>query len=211
MPGKREAHKRKPAHVGHKKVEDKARIAKRRIRVAELLLQGQTYRQIGDALKVKSTQTIHKDVAAILIDWQAEQKHNVDEWVALELGKVGRIESQAWEAWERSQRDAETVATETTTITLRAGRGQSAMEVPALQTREGRTVKGQVGDPRFLDVALRCVARRCELLGLDAPEKVEHSGEIDVRTLEKVRKKRWEKSAAALAEALDDEGSDDEA
>ena len=35
---------------------------------------------------------------------------------------------------------------------------------------------GQYGDPRFLKIALECVERRCKLLGLDAPEKHQHTG-----------------------------------
>ena len=174
MTGKREEAKpRKPAHKGHVAAQAKARIASRRVRVAELLLQGKTYRQIAAELKVKSTKTIFDDVEGVIAEWKAEQKHNVDAWVALELSKVGRIEEQSWSAWERSQRDAETIATETATVTIRAGRGHDSVEVPALSNKETRTRKGQVGDPRFLDAALKCVVKRCELLGLDRPKKLD--------------------------------------
>jgi len=151
----------------------RARIASRRVEVAELLLQGRTYQEIAVAVKAKSTKTVHDDVVAVITEWQAEQKHNVSEWVALELSKVGRIESQAWAAWERSQHDAETVSTETASITIKSGRGRGSIEVPALQHKETRTLKGQVGEPRFLEAALKCVARRCQLLGLDAPTKIQ--------------------------------------
>jgi hypothetical protein len=155
------------------KVQARARIASRRVRVAELLLQGKTYRQIAAEIKVKSTKTVFDDVEGVIAEWKAEQKHNVDAWVALELSKVGRIESQAWEAWERSQRDAESVSTETATITIKTGHGHNSIEVPALSNKETRTYKGQVGDPRFLDTVLKCVVKRCELLGLDKPKKLD--------------------------------------
>ena len=31
--------------------------------------------------------------------------------------------------------------------------------------------EGQAGDPRFLDGVLKCVERRCSILGLDAPKQ----------------------------------------
>lgn len=174
MTGKREEGKPgKPAHKGHVAAQAKARIASRRVSVSELLLQGKTYRQIATELKIKSTRTVSDDVEAVIAEWKAEQKHNVDAWVALELSKVGRIEEQSWNAWERSQRDAETVSTETATVTIRAGRGHDSVEVPALSNKETRTRKGQVGDPRFLDAALKCVVKRCDLLGLDRPKKLD--------------------------------------
>jgi hypothetical protein len=171
---KREAPKpRKPAHVGHLRAQSKARVAVRRVEVAALLLRGLTYRVIATKVGVKSTKTIFDDVEAVIGEWRKEQKHNVDEWVALELSKIGRIETQAWDAWERSQRDEETVSTETATVTIKTGRGKEGLEVPALQNRETRTRRGQSGDPRFLTVVLKCVVKRCELLGLDKPKKLD--------------------------------------
>lgn len=148
------------------------RLAARRQRVVELLLRGLTYRQIATEIKVKSTKTISDDVEVFLTEQKAEQRHDVDAWVALELSKVGRIEAEAGAAWERSQEDAVSVSVETARVTTKRGRGEKAIDVPAMQTRETRTIKGQVGDPAFLDIALKCTARRCELLGLDKPRKI---------------------------------------
>ena len=166
---------RKHAHKGHTRTQGKVRIASRRVRVAELLLQGNTYRQMANELGVKSTKTIFDDVEAIIGDWRKEQKHNVDEWTALELSKIGKIETQAWAAWERSQEDEETVSKKTATVTIKTktGRGSESLEVPALTNEETRTTRGQAGDPRFLTVVLKCVIKRCELLGLDKPKKLD--------------------------------------
>jgi len=206
---KREGDKQGKGHVGHMRVQIKARLAARRASISELLLQGRNYRQIAQALKIRSTKTVHDDVQQILAEWQTEHKYNIDQWVALELGKVGRIEDHAWQSYERSLRDAETVSTETSLIKLRGGRGKHAFEVPAEQTKHSRSVKGQAGDPRFLEVALRCVARRCELLGLDAPVKIEHGGEVGVEDLEQIRKRRWEQAAPAFAAAARQSQSDE--
>jgi len=33
--------------------------------------------------------------------------------------------------------------------------------------------QSQYGNPRFLDIVLKCVTKRCEILGLYAPSKIE--------------------------------------
>ena len=78
-----------------------ARLDARRAKVAELLLQSKTYREIARAVRVGSTKTIHDDVTAVIAEWKTQQQHHVSEWIALELERIGRIESQAWIAWER--------------------------------------------------------------------------------------------------------------
>ena len=40
-----------------------------------------------------------------------------------------------------------------------------------------------VGDPRFFKSILDVIDRRCKLLGLDAPEKMEHSGRVEIYPL----------------------------
>lgn len=130
----------------------------RQARVADLLLQSKTYRQIAQAVKVGSTRTIHTDVQAVLAFWKAKQYASIDQWVAQELEKIGRVEAEAWEAWARSQADAVSVTEKT------GGKeGDTTSE----------TRKGQVGDGRFLDIVLNCVERRAKLLGLNKPDRIE--------------------------------------
>ncbi len=147
------------------------RLAARREQVAERLLMGNTYRQIAKDLNLRSTKPVSDDIAALIAEWRREQTRSIDEWVTVELAKVARIEAEAWAGWQASQKDAETVSTETLQVVL--GRTKKGVEVPAVQTRTTRTVKGQAGDPRFLDTILKCVVRRCDLLGLDKPRKLD--------------------------------------
>lgn len=52
----------------------------------------------------------------------------------------------------------------------------------AWEKSEARSVEGKTadGDPRYLQGVERCIERRCKLLGLDAPDKIE----IQDKTLE---------------------------
>lgn len=43
--------------------------------------------------------------------------------------------------------------------------------------------RASIGDPRSIVAALNIMRRRAALLGLDAPKKIEHSGEINVRQI----------------------------
>ena len=162
-------------------------IAQRRAVVAGMLLSGRNYREIAHAVGAKSTESIFTDVQAIIAEWKETQKHNISEWIALELERIGRLESEAWDAWERSQANAET---------------RTVKERKKDDTRETFTSKGQCGDPRFLEVVLKCVTRRCELLGLDEPTEVNVPGLLSPDEIEKRRQARWQKVMPALQTAL---------
>ena len=175
MPAKHVEGKRPHGRPPRKKHEDavnRVELTKRQIEVSELLLRGNTYRQIAVAVKVKSTRTVHDDVQHVLAIWREEHQHNIDEWIALELERIGRVESEAWEGWERSKKAAQTVAVKTAKLIMRGGRGKDRYELPGEQVEKTETVKEQVGDARFLELALKCTERRCVLLGLNAPEKI---------------------------------------
>ena len=79
---------------------------------------------------------------------------------AQELAKIDEVERQAWVAWERSQEDAEST---------------KVVETASDKRYEAQT-KGQAGDPRFLDIVMKCVDRRCKILGVDAPVKQQVTG-----------------------------------
>ena len=143
-----------------------AKLALRRSKVSELLLQGRSYREIARAIGIRSTHTIYEDVKLLISEWKEQQAHHITEWIALELERIGHIESEAWEAWEKSLQDHETWSEED---------GDT-------YSKTKRVREGQSGNPAFLEIALKCVARRCDMLGLDQPKKVsvQESWEDDV-------------------------------
>lgn len=105
--------------------------------------------------------TIKKDVDALFEEWRAERQPTFDEAVIKELQKLDRIESQAWDGWEKSCRDAEKTIEE------------SGATDKGDFIKSRKEVAPQSGDPRFLDVILRAMQRRCTILGIDAPKKIE--------------------------------------
>jgi len=129
--------------------------AERRHKVSELYLQAWSQSAIAHELGVTQS-TVSSDIRAVQDQWKASGIRNFDLIRELELRKLDRLEREAWAAWERSQKPVQSA------VVTGAGAGQ--------QTR--KSMKNQVGDPRFLEQVNKCIAQRRTLLGLDAPLQV---------------------------------------
>jgi hypothetical protein len=127
----------------------------RRQKVTELYLKGSSQSAIAAELNV-SQSTVSEDLKYIRRKWEKSAIRNYDELRTRELHKLDFVESQAWAAWDRSQKPAQSA-----TVTGE-GNGQ--------QTK--KSVKQQVGDPRFLDLVSKCISHRRAITGLDAPVQV---------------------------------------
>ena len=141
-------------------------IQERRKTVAEMYVRGATQWEIASKVGVNQGQ-ISRDLAAIRQQWLESSLQDFDSRKAQELAKIDMIEATAWAAWDRSCQDAET-----TTASLLKGRiNKDGTPVPDLQ-KTAKILKGQAGDPRFLERMSWCIDKRCEILGLNAPKKV---------------------------------------
>jgi hypothetical protein len=129
-------------------------VLDRRRHAARRYLRGETQWEIAFALEVDQA-TVSRDLKALREEWRANALMDVSARVAEELRKVDECEKCAWQAWARSQENAEVL--------------KARMQGKDAVTE--KTSKGQAGDPRFLELVLKCVARRCELLGLDAAKR----------------------------------------
>jgi hypothetical protein len=133
----------------------KLEIVQRRQKVADLQLQSWTQEAIADERCV-SQALVAADLKKIRQSWRESAIRDFDAARAMELARLARIEREALAAWERSKQPLQSA-----TLNGEAG-SQTAR----------RTVKHQNGDPRFLDIALRCSEARRQILGIDAPTKV---------------------------------------
>src|SRR5574341_1962026 len=137
----------------------KSGAARDKRKIASLYLRGFTQIEIAKYIKVNQS-TVSRDIKKLIDEWRTERIYDINEAKARELAKIDELELVYWEAWRRSQEDAVT-HTEGSTATG---------EIDTTQT------KGQAGDPRFLDGVLKCIQKRCEILGVEAPTKLEHAG-----------------------------------
>jgi hypothetical protein len=121
----------------------------RRRNVAARFLRGDLQWEIALAFEVHPA-TISRDLDAIHREWLAEAVKDRGEWVAKLLAKIDETERQAWAGWAKSQENAETL--------------RARMRGDHKETE--KVTKGQAGDPRFLDLVLKCVEARAVIVGL---------------------------------------------
>jgi len=131
-------------------------LARDRKRIAELYLQGKYQHEIAEELKM-SQATVSSDLRKMQAEWLQSALVNIDEVKAKELAKIDQLERTYWEAWQKSCEDAET-----TTATMQGDKTSS-------QLRKEKSM----GDPRFLAGVERCIEKRCRIMGIDAPIKVD--------------------------------------
>jgi len=131
------------------------RIESRRVKVAELYLHGmRSLTRIAKELKVDKAQ-ISRDFKHIRKMWQKACIKDLHVAYEEELAKIAEIEEKAWLAWDRSCQVVETMEVTGTT--------QGGKSNP---NKVRKVSKGQAGNVRFLQLALDCVTKRSNLLGL---------------------------------------------
>ena len=138
-------------------------LVNRRREVANLYMSGLDQYQIGDRLGI-SQPIVSMDIAAVKKRWLQSSLRDWDTLKAEELAKIERTEEEAWAAWERSQRDAETIHVRTESAPRM--NGENILVEETRKTIKEKTVQGQVGDPRFLEVIAKCREQRCKIFGL---------------------------------------------
>ena len=77
-------------------------LTARRVRVAELLGQGRTYRAIASELGC-SAMAVCRDRAALVRSYQEKQRQAAEELVLLEVASLEQLEREALDAWRATQ------------------------------------------------------------------------------------------------------------
>lgn len=165
----------------------KSQIARDRKRVAELYLKGWLQVEIADELKIDQS-TVSRDLSALLEEWKESALVDVDELKAQELAKINVLENEYWGAWKKSQDDA---VTQTKERYMAGEKPESANK--RIKEQEKRV--GQVGDSSFLRGVQWCIQKRCELLGLDAPKKIDQKTEVLVKEYANVSPDDWDEES----------------
>jgi hypothetical protein len=133
-------------------------------RTADLYCRGWAQQRIAKELGV-SPSTICQDLKTIRQRWRDSQISNIDEHIAKTLAQLDLAESEAWAAWEASKGPH----LKTRTVDRSADDGG--------YTETATSEEELTGDPRYLSEIRGIIERRCKLLGLDAPARVEHTGD----------------------------------
>lgn len=176
--------------------QERLRILQRRRRVAGLYLRGLTQWEIGQQIGV-SQQCIAKDIQALETDWLAAAVVDLDAAKAKELARIDRLERVAWRAWQRSCQHKERTSS----------RLEKKLDDDAQQgkTVASKHTEARDGNPEYLKRVEWCINKRCELLKLNPPQRLEHGGSdelppIRTETVELTRGQRLARLAALLAD-----------
>ena len=178
--------------------QERFRILERRKRVAALYLQGISQWEIGRQLGV-TQQCVAKDVHALEKEWLASALVDIDAAKAKELARIDRLERVAWRAWRRSCQRKEKAST----------RLEKKLDEDAKRAKTVTSKQTEVrdGNPDYLKRVEWCISKRCELLKLNPPQRLEHGGSAElppIRTemnVELTRAQRFVRLASLLADA----------
>jgi hypothetical protein len=177
--------------------QERFRILERRRRVAGLYLRGVSQWEIGRQLGV-TQQCVAKDIQALEKEWLAAAVVDLDVAKARELARIDRLERVAWRAWRRSCQRRERASTRLEKkLDQEAGQGK---------TVTSKLTEGRDGNPEYLKRVEWCISKRCELLRLNPPQRLEHGGSAElppIRTqeVELTRAQRFVRLATLLTDS----------
>jgi hypothetical protein len=145
----------------------KDQLKQRLAKVAEFYKRAVPVSTIAKRVGVTERQ-VYNDLNAIRKDWKQSSISDFDERLAVELAKIDNLEKTYWEAWERSCK-VEKKKTEKEKGNVVEGEFKvSEKEIMKMKV-------SSVGNAKFLDGVYKCIDKRCDLLGLNSPTKIEHS------------------------------------
>lgn len=143
-------------------------IAQRRATVARLYLQGWYQSKIAERVGV-TQQQISDDLKSIREGWRNSTIFDFNEAKMREAAKIDALEATYWEAWFKS---LEPIKKKTNRMRGNVDKRKSPDKQKVDSFDQTEVVEERLGDPRYLDGVEKCIRRRCDLFGLDAPLKI---------------------------------------
>lgn len=157
---------------------------------ARLYLKGNYQADIAKEVGV-SVPTIVRDLAEIRQRWLESTLRDFDEAKSQELARIDLVEVEAWQGWTDSRGKNTTERIEDKEATQFSG------------VNKITEIKQLNGDPRYLQVVLGCIERRCKLLGLNEPDKVAPTSPDGREPYKPPRSVKEEELDARISELMD--------
>ena len=155
-----------------------AQIRKDRIDISRLYVQGYTSSYIAHWISENrdytlSSSTIRADIKNIIEEWREQYLPDIDTMKVAELARIDSVIREAWEGWYSSRKEKESTETERTLQETKA-HARGTVAVPIFEESKSKLkTENRDGDARFLEVIDKCIARRCKILGIEAPSRHE--------------------------------------
>lgn len=173
--------------------------------VSNLYLQGYAIYMIAEKLGIAYS-TVGFDLEKMRVQWLATSVVDFSERKAMELAKIDLLEETAHKAWFRSCEDSEQKKVgkteERIPIKEIGPDGKATWEPKMVPTKviKSRDVKGQSGNPRFLDTIAWCIETRLKMFNLLQPDTTN----INNNTIVALPDGFWEKISGAVSHIEDD-------
>jgi len=126
------------------------------LKVSEMYLHGKTQPEIAEIIGV-SQPTISKDLKELRKRWLEKSVQKIDARKAEELAKVDQLERVYWGGWKKSN--------EYQSIKKKVNGKDVTVLIPVDSSHP-------FGAKGFLDSIQWCINKRCQILGVDAPQKI---------------------------------------
>lgn len=142
-----------------------AQVARDRKKIAELYLKGRLQVDIAEEVGVDQS-TVSRDIKTLHDEWLRSALVNFNEAIARELAKINQLEIIYFESWERSLNPFKSK-------TVKAKGNPKTEEELRANAEQTLKTEDRNGDPRYLQGVQWCIEKRCKLLGLDAPDRLQ--------------------------------------
>jgi predicted transcriptional regulator len=159
------------------------KLTQRREKAAEMYLRGFRQSEIGEQLGIDQS-TVSDDLRAVQKLWMERAAEHLDAHKAKELHRIDDLERTYWDAWERSKKPLKVKTQEM----LSSGGLTDEQGNPVPEEKKARlSEEEQTGNVAYLQGVERCIAMRCKLLGLNAPEKTAQTDPTGTREARAIR------------------------
>jgi DNA-binding CsgD family transcriptional regulator len=150
----------KPPNEKHLPVQTRSALRTRDLKMLELCGQGLTQQEIAEQVGLTRS-GVSKALTRIERKMLAELKEKVETLKVQQHFALHHVHRESLRAWETSKNEAVTVK--------EVERGKDDVKIE-------RTIRGQCGDPRHLDNALKALGDMRKLWGLDEDAKLRSQG-----------------------------------
>lgn len=152
----------------------KTKQAQKRLEIADRYVKGETQGQIGESMGL-SFKTVSYHLKKVRDAWEKEAVLDMDKAKGRELAKLNKLELEYWGAWERSKKHKERTLSRSK-VSKRSKKTEDD-DTAKEQTESATSKEQRDGNPAFLQGILNCIDRRCKILGLDAPLRLDLKAE----------------------------------
>lgn len=142
-----------------------------RLRISEMLVRGDTLRQIAHQLGV-SLSTVRRDCEYLRREWERARIETRDAWVGKHLAIYAQLERAAWQGFESSAQPTRKSIMRSRGLAPVPKNGEKLATPKLILVEQTVREETHAPDPRFLEVLERVSASRAKLLGLNAPSKL---------------------------------------